>query len=768
MVEPGGRVELLRLRGACKADPEGHVEDFRRQLRHFRAGLAAAQADPAHAGAWLGELADFLAHCSACYPGEASDVPGDIQGLLERHGRALRPHLRLALVQALVLMRNRGQLGALELMAVLFRLFGCPDKALRKLAFSHIVQDLRRCNQGRRDEPLNRQAQGFLYRHVQQSQNEVCAQKALAVLSEMWRRNVWRDVRTVNVIAEAAFHPKPKICVGALKFLMGQDIEAGDSDDEGSDDEGEEQGGGRSGGGSPAVTREDRYRATNKGTDSSKKKKARKLKRVERAVKKAERAEKDGGRSESFAALQLLHDPQGFSERLLARLEKAREGFDTRLLMMGAISRVVGVHKVLLINFYPFLQRYLQPRQRMVTHVLAAAIQATHDEVPEDILWPLVHQVAMEFVSERSQAEVMQVGMKTIREICVRQPLVMKEELLRDLAQYKKDRDKGVSMAARALIGLYRELHPEMLVKKDRGKGADMDARPDRFGEARPATGIDGLDLLVEARQRDLEDSEGEDSEGGGGGSEGEPALVPIDWAGEESGGGSSEEEDEEGEQEEQTQEEEDAGRKSEGKRRKPQSDSLSDLKRQLKRAKQEAAEKEEQEAAQKEQELGDLAGAEFLSQEDFVRMKALKKDKLMGKLMERHGLGERDSAAKKGRAKAAAEQDVERARKLAESRGRVSERKVNPDDLLGSSRKAHDKETRLRMVREGREGREAYTAATSRKKTKDAGLSNKEKESRKILPKAAYLMKARRRVADKGRSRSHGSAASFGKKRKR
>ena len=487
-------------------------------------------------------------------------------------------------------------------------------------------------------------------------------------------------------------------------------------------------------------------------------------------MKKAERVEKDGGRSESFAALQLLHDPQGFAERLFVRLEKAREGFDTRLLMMGAISRVVGVHKALIINFYPFLQRYLQPRQRMVTHVLAAAIQATHEQVPEDILWPLVHQVAMEFVSERSQAEVMQVGMKTIREICVRQPLVMREELLRDLAQYKKDRDKGVSMAARSLIGLFRELHPELLVKKDRGKGADLEARPDRFGEARPAAGIDGLELLVEAKQRDLEGSGSEEEDDEEEGEEGgEPTLVPIDWDlpradGEESGGSSGEEE---GDGDEAEQEEEGAGGGGSRKgAREPEQGSLSALKRRLK---QEAAEREaaEREAAGGE-DPGALAGAEFLTQEDFKRMKSLKKDKLMGKLMERHGLGERDSAAKKGRAKAAAEQDVERARKLREGRGRLSERKINPDDLLGSSRKAHDKETRLRMVREGREGREAYTAATKRRKIKDAGLSNKEKESRKVLPKAAYLMKARRRVADKGRSRSHGSAASYGKKRKR
>lgn len=45
------------------------------------------------------------------------------------------------------------------------------------------------------------------------------------------------------------------------------------------------------------------------GTNSSKKKKAAKLKRAMQAVKKAERRQA-GSVSESFAAMQLLHDPQ--------------------------------------------------------------------------------------------------------------------------------------------------------------------------------------------------------------------------------------------------------------------------------------------------------------------------------------------------------------------------------------------------------------------------------------------------------------------------
>ncbi len=55
-----------------------------------------------------------------------------------------------------------------------------------------------------------------------------------------------------------------------------------------------------------------------------------------------------------------------------------------------------------------------------------------------------------------------------MREVCVRCPLVMSEDLLRDLAEYRSYRDKSVMMAARSLIHLYRELNPDLLKKKDR------------------------------------------------------------------------------------------------------------------------------------------------------------------------------------------------------------------------------------------------------------------------------------------------------------
>lgn len=53
-----------------------------------------------------------------------------------------------------------------------------------------------------------------------------------------------------------------------------------------------------------------------------------------------------------------------------------------------------------------------------------------------------------------------------------------------DLAAYKKYREKEVSSAARGLIGLFREVAPQLLEKKDRGRGANLEAQPLQYGAA--------------------------------------------------------------------------------------------------------------------------------------------------------------------------------------------------------------------------------------------------------------------------------------------
>ena len=65
-------------------------------------------------------------------------------------------------------------------------------------------------------------------------------------------------------------------------------------------------------------------------------------------------------------------------------------------------------------------------------------------------------------------SEVISAGINAIREVCRRQPWSMEEDLLGDLVEYKRSRDKSVTAASRGLLQLYREVNPGMLKRRER------------------------------------------------------------------------------------------------------------------------------------------------------------------------------------------------------------------------------------------------------------------------------------------------------------
>lgn len=68
--------------------------------------------------------------------------------------------------------------------------------------------------------------QAMLFAQLADDKEEASAKKSLAVLTELYRRNVWTDARTVNVIASACFHTSHGLLIAALKFFLGQDAKS--------------------------------------------------------------------------------------------------------------------------------------------------------------------------------------------------------------------------------------------------------------------------------------------------------------------------------------------------------------------------------------------------------------------------------------------------------------------------------------------------------------------------------------------------------------
>jgi protein SDA1 len=441
-------------------------------------------------------LVDLIAHVADCYqqrqPDRIRSFPEDLKAILSRHHNDLHPELREKVVGSLVLLRRKELIDSSNLLTTLFPiLVSSPSKTLRSLLFQKIVSDLRTSNSKSKNHPLNRTIQTVLYNLVVADRSSPKAIWAVKLTRELWKRQIWTDAKPVDVMKEACLSDNEKVVAGAVRFFLGGDKEREDMEDDSSDDEDID------------LKRLQHQVGINKKT----KKKA---KQYEKAVEKVRRAERKKTKPHplNFSAFHLLHDSQGFAEELFSKhLQNTKSKFklESKLLVLQLITRLVGLHKLTIISLYSWFIKFLTPRQQSVTSYLASLAQATHSLVPPDALEPLILKVANEFVSEAASAEVAAAGLNAIREICVRQPLAMNDTLLQDLVQYKKSKDKGVMMAAKGLLSLYREVGAELLKKKDRGKDATIGLRSGemkqkKFGEE-DAGGIEGLELLEQWKE---------------------------------------------------------------------------------------------------------------------------------------------------------------------------------------------------------------------------------------------------------------------------
>ncbi|XP_075520732.1 uncharacterized protein LOC142554013 isoform X1 [Primulina tabacum] len=468
----------------------------------------------------LGDRSMFLAHVTQFYPKQLFGYPNELALFLNSSARCLPSGLRVNVTRALVLLANRKMIDIPETLVLFVELQTLGDRALKKLAFSHVIRSIWGMNRKHKNDPKNRALQNVLYRMLQQQEEEAKAKVALVTLCDLHRRKVWFDERTANAICMACFHSSSRIMTAALSFLLDFEkiLDGDDSNDSGGEDDATAQ--------LPqiALTKEAFYKASHKGTASSKKKKKAKLLRVARSMKKKQRLSFDGSITNNCSPLNHLKDTQGFAEKLLSRLQNCNERFEVKMMLLEVIARTVGLHRLILLNFYPYLQKYVQPYQHHIARLLCAAIQACHDMVPPDAVEPLFKQIVNQFVHDRSRPEAIAVGLRTVHEICLRMPLLMTEDLLQDLVLYDQSKEQGVRSAARALLRLFRVVFPSLLRKKDRGMPINPEARPKAYGEVNVASDIPDIELLEQGVDSDEDVDEesgasmlGEDYESNGG-----------------------------------------------------------------------------------------------------------------------------------------------------------------------------------------------------------------------------------------------------------
>uniref|UniRef100_A0A182MVE8 Protein SDA1 n=1 Tax=Anopheles culicifacies TaxID=139723 RepID=A0A182MVE8_9DIPT len=498
---------LPQLQNLIKRDPDSYRDEFLQQYHHFHSVLDIFRLEPDKENKSLCESIMFLAQVAQCYLEELKTFPQTLVDLLKTHSTTLDPEMRNTFCRALILLRNKNLISPLDLLELFFQLLRCPDKALRTFLENHIINDIKNMNAKQKDMKLNATLQSFMYTMLRDT-NPKAAKMSVDIMIELYRKQVWNDAKTVNVIANVGCFSKiSKVLVASLKFFLGTDQQDEEEDEEDSD-------------------REMDLKGIMMAAKVNKKTKKRK-KKVEAAKKLYTQAQKKKKRpvAFNFSAIHLIHNPQGMAENLFKQLQDGNERFEVKLMHLDVISRLIGIHELFLFSFYPYISRFIQPHQRQVTRILQFAAQASHELIPPDIIEPVIKTLVNNFVTERNSSDVMAIGLNAVREICVRCPLAMNEDLLQDLTMYKNYKEKSVMMASKALIMLYREQMPNLLTKKDRGRPteASVEVKPKRYGEIVAADYIPGTEALLREDAPELEE------EAGAAGNESDSDWVDVD-----------------------------------------------------------------------------------------------------------------------------------------------------------------------------------------------------------------------------------------------
>ena len=138
---------------------------------------------------------------------------------MEELGPTLHGYLRKKCVGSIMILRAKNILLPVGTIEFLLRQMRLEDKELRSMIYKYVLNDIRRMNSHHQNNKINQEIRNFIGNYVPKHTDKT-AEKGIKLMIELYKRNVWTDTRSVNIIAEACFAPSSKIRMMACHFLM--------------------------------------------------------------------------------------------------------------------------------------------------------------------------------------------------------------------------------------------------------------------------------------------------------------------------------------------------------------------------------------------------------------------------------------------------------------------------------------------------------------------------------------------------------------------
>ncbi len=172
-----------------------------------------------------------------------------------------------------------------------------------------------------------------------------------------------------------------------------------------------------------------------------------------------------------FLPIDTLYDPQACAEKLFGKLKKSNDKYDVKLLMLRLVSRLIGRHNLMILQFYPFVLRYLNSHDKeKIGEIFAMIIESCHDLVPPEDIKPIIEKIINNYVTDYCSAQHITIGLNATREILTRMPLALDAAQIEYMCDFKQNKNKSVRAAAKSLVNFFRDVCPQLLPKKYVGR----------------------------------------------------------------------------------------------------------------------------------------------------------------------------------------------------------------------------------------------------------------------------------------------------------
>lgn len=353
----------------------------------------------------------------------------------------------------------------------MFQLLCCQDKELRQKIQDFIINDLTRINEKAKNHKVNKFIRNKCCDNLL-NPNVKAARKTLNIMILLFKKKIWNDDKTVNAIAQGCYSQDSKIAYATGKFFLSeyQEVEEESENNEIND-------------------LQHKYKLLGKGQNKKTKKRKEKIKTLIKAVERKEKRKSKEKENKDFMPIDLLNDPSNLCDKIFNRIKniKNRKHFKLKIVLLRLIGRIAGRHKIIVNNFFNFCATLIRPRQEMLSTILASVVEAVHHMVSTVDIEPVLNELFYHFVSESYSADIITIGVNTLREIIERCHNCINYSQYCSVADLKKFKNKSVSTAVRGFINMVRDVNPDLM--EDKINNSD-------YACTKITDQIEGIDLL--------------------------------------------------------------------------------------------------------------------------------------------------------------------------------------------------------------------------------------------------------------------------------